>query len=129
MTWEHGVRDGTEAVLIPRAVISTGDLEEYWRFHLAHDHQRLYPGTHSEPDPLAHSKELHPNPFPCTITVPGRASRTSDVRVILRCHSASRLLAKIIPRTAAVHHGRSFRHGSQCRQSKPTAQAQDPVHA
>jgi hypothetical protein len=37
--------DGAEAVLALRAVISTGDFEEYWRFHLAREHQRLYPGT------------------------------------------------------------------------------------
>jgi len=28
-----------------RAVISNGDFEEYWRFHLVRQHQRLYPGT------------------------------------------------------------------------------------
>jgi hypothetical protein len=37
--------DGAEAILTPRAVISNGDFEEYWRFHLAPEHQRLYPGT------------------------------------------------------------------------------------
>jgi len=37
--------DGAEAILTLRAVISNGDLEEYWRFHLACEHQRLYPGT------------------------------------------------------------------------------------
>jgi hypothetical protein len=37
--------DGAEAVLTLRAVISNGDFEEYWRFHLASEHQRLYPGT------------------------------------------------------------------------------------
>ena len=37
--------DGAEAILTLRAVISNGDLEEYWRFHLAREHQRLYPGT------------------------------------------------------------------------------------
>ena len=37
--------DGAEAVLTMRAVISNGDFEEYWRFHLAQEHQRLYPGT------------------------------------------------------------------------------------
>ena len=37
--------DGAEAVLTLRAVISNGDFEEYWRFHLAQAHQRLYPGT------------------------------------------------------------------------------------
>jgi hypothetical protein len=26
-------------------VISNGDFDEYWRFHLAREHQRLYPGT------------------------------------------------------------------------------------
>jgi len=36
--------DGAEAVLTLRAVISNGDFEEYWRFHLEHEHQRLYPG-------------------------------------------------------------------------------------
>ena len=28
-----------------RAVISNGDFEEYWRFHLEREHQRLHPGT------------------------------------------------------------------------------------
>jgi hypothetical protein len=37
--------DGAEAVLTLRAVISNGDFEKYWRFHLAREHQRLYPGT------------------------------------------------------------------------------------
>jgi hypothetical protein len=26
-------------------VISNGDFEEYWRFYLAREHQRLCPGT------------------------------------------------------------------------------------
>jgi hypothetical protein len=37
--------DSAEAILTLRAVISNGDFEEYWRFHLAREHQRLYPGT------------------------------------------------------------------------------------
>ena len=37
--------DGAEAVLTLRAVISIGDFDEYWRFHLAREHQRLYPGA------------------------------------------------------------------------------------
>jgi hypothetical protein len=36
---------GAEAILTLRAVISNGDFEEYWRFHLSREHQRLYPGT------------------------------------------------------------------------------------
>jgi hypothetical protein len=36
--------DGAEAVLTLRAVISNGDFEEYWRFHLKCEHQRFYPG-------------------------------------------------------------------------------------
>jgi hypothetical protein len=35
--------DGAEAVRTLRAVISNGDFEEYWRFHLTREHQRLYP--------------------------------------------------------------------------------------
>ena len=34
--------DGAEAILTLRAVISNGDFEEYWPFHLAREHQRLY---------------------------------------------------------------------------------------
>jgi hypothetical protein len=37
--------DGAEAIFTLRAVISNGDFEEYWRFHLKREHQRLYPGT------------------------------------------------------------------------------------
>lgn len=36
--------DGAEAVLTLRAVISNGDFEQYWRYHLEREHQRLYPG-------------------------------------------------------------------------------------
>jgi hypothetical protein len=36
---------GAEAVLTLRAVISNGDFDDYWRYHLAREHQRLYPGT------------------------------------------------------------------------------------
>jgi hypothetical protein len=36
--------DGAEAVLTLRAAISNGDFDEYWRFHLEREHQRLYPG-------------------------------------------------------------------------------------
>jgi predicted nuclease with TOPRIM domain len=34
-----------EAILTLRAVIANGDFEEYWRYHLAREHQRLYPGA------------------------------------------------------------------------------------
>jgi hypothetical protein len=37
-----------EAVLTLRAVISNGDFEQYWDYHLAREHQRLYPGTKQE---------------------------------------------------------------------------------
>jgi hypothetical protein len=37
--------DGAEAVLTLRAVIANGDFEEYWRYRLDREHQRLYPGT------------------------------------------------------------------------------------
>jgi hypothetical protein len=40
--------DGAEAVLTLRAVISNGDFEDYWRFHVAREHQRLYPGIKQE---------------------------------------------------------------------------------
>ena len=36
---------GAEAVLTLRAVISNGDFDEYWGYHLTREHQRLYPGT------------------------------------------------------------------------------------
>ena len=43
---EHGWGlDGAEAILTLHAMISNGDFEEYWRFHLAREHQRLHPGT------------------------------------------------------------------------------------
>ena len=34
--------DGAEAVLKLRAIVSNGDFEEYWRYHLAHEHQRVH---------------------------------------------------------------------------------------
>ncbi|MGX1915767.1 ISKra4 family transposase [Streptomyces phaeochromogenes] len=35
--------DGAEAVLRLRALITNGDFEDYWNFHAAREHQRLYP--------------------------------------------------------------------------------------
>jgi hypothetical protein len=35
--------DGAEAVLQLRALITNGDFENYWIFHAAREHQRLYP--------------------------------------------------------------------------------------
>lgn len=35
--------DGAEAVLQLRALITNGDFEDYWNFHAAREHQRLYP--------------------------------------------------------------------------------------
>jgi hypothetical protein len=58
--------DGAEAVLTLRAVISNGDFEEYWRFHLACEHQRLYPALtrdntpRSAPDRPAHFRRAAP---------------------------------------------------------------------
>jgi hypothetical protein len=37
--------EGAEAILRLRAVIDNGDFDDYRRFHLACEHQRLYPGT------------------------------------------------------------------------------------
>ncbi|MEU0256530.1 hypothetical protein ABZ299_29540 [Streptomyces sp. NPDC006184] len=34
---------GAKAVLRLRALVSNGDLEAYWRFHVACEHRRLYP--------------------------------------------------------------------------------------
>jgi hypothetical protein len=34
--------DGAEAVLKMRAVVSNRDFEEYWHYHLAHEHQRVH---------------------------------------------------------------------------------------
>ncbi|MGW6202272.1 ISKra4 family transposase [Streptomyces sp. NPDC055089] len=34
---------GAEAVLQLRTLVSNGDLDAYWRFHLAREHERLYP--------------------------------------------------------------------------------------
>jgi hypothetical protein len=36
---------GAEAILTLRAVIANADYNDYWRYHLAREHQRLYPGT------------------------------------------------------------------------------------
>ena len=33
---------GAEAVLKMRAIVSNRDFDEYWRYHLAHEHQRVH---------------------------------------------------------------------------------------
>jgi len=34
--------EGAEAVLKLRALIATGDFENYWRFHLRREHERIH---------------------------------------------------------------------------------------
>jgi hypothetical protein len=34
--------DGAEAVLKMRAIVSNHDFEAYWRYHLAHEHERVH---------------------------------------------------------------------------------------
>ncbi|GGJ53009.1 hypothetical protein GCM10010121_074760 [Streptomyces brasiliensis] len=40
--------DGAEAVLKLRAVTANGDLDTYWKYHVAAEHQRLYPASDQE---------------------------------------------------------------------------------
>ena len=43
--------DGAEAILKMRAVVSNGDFEEYWRYHLAHEHERVHRGRYAAEQP------------------------------------------------------------------------------
>jgi hypothetical protein len=43
--------DGAEAVLKMRAVVSNRDFEEYWRYHLAHEHERVHRGRYAAEQP------------------------------------------------------------------------------
>src|SRR5215831_15260025 len=52
--------DGAEAILTLRAVLSNGDFDDYWRYHLAREHQRLYPGT-TQGQSLSVALPLTPN--------------------------------------------------------------------
>lgn len=38
---------GAEAVLQLRAIVSNGNLDPYWRFHTAREHERLYSNQQS----------------------------------------------------------------------------------
>src|SRR5262249_61706558 len=59
--------DGAEAILTLRAVLSNGDFDDYWRYHLAREHQRLYPGT-TQGQSLSVALPLTPNePHPSAI--------------------------------------------------------------
>jgi hypothetical protein len=61
---------GAEAILTLRAVISNGDFDDYWRYHLAQEHQRLYPGT-TQGRSLRVTLSLTPNePHPSEIGSP-----------------------------------------------------------
>lgn len=60
--------DGAEAVLTLRAVIANGHFDDYWRYHLAREHQRLYPGT-PQSQSLRVALPLTPNePHPSAIS-------------------------------------------------------------
>ena len=40
--------EGAEAILKLRAVIATGDFEDYWRFHLRQEHKRIHGAIYGE---------------------------------------------------------------------------------
>ena len=46
-------RPGAEAVLLLRAVITNGDFETYWKFHLQQDHQRIHTSRYQDQYDLA----------------------------------------------------------------------------
>ena len=56
--------EGAEAILKLRALIATGDFEDYWRFHLRREHERIhharYRDSHSSQRNQLTSKEPHP---------------------------------------------------------------------
>ena len=61
--------DGAEAILTLRALISNGDFDQYWRYHLTQEHQRLYPGT-TQVRSLRVTLSLTPNePHPSALWV------------------------------------------------------------
>ena len=43
--------EGAEAVL--RALIATGDFEDYWRFHLRREHERIHHAKYRDSHVLA----------------------------------------------------------------------------
>ena len=45
--------DGAEAILKLRALISNGDFDQYWRFHLRQEHKRIHNARHREDLTLA----------------------------------------------------------------------------
>jgi hypothetical protein len=69
--------DGAEAILTLRAVISNGDFDDYWGYHLAQEHQRLYPGT-TQGQSLRVTLSLTPNE-PHTSSMAATAARMASI--------------------------------------------------
>ena len=40
--------EGAEAILKLRALIATGDFDDYWRFHLRREHERIHRAIYRE---------------------------------------------------------------------------------
>ncbi|MBN1607034.1 MAG: ISKra4 family transposase [Polyangiaceae bacterium] len=54
---------GAEAVLRLRALVTNGDFDEYWRFHLSQEHERNHRARYAQrtiPDPLSHASANRP---------------------------------------------------------------------
>ena len=45
--------EGAEAILKLRAITATGDFDDYWRFHLRHEHKRIHRAIYREDLTLA----------------------------------------------------------------------------
>jgi hypothetical protein len=84
--------DGAEAVLTLRAVIANGHFDDYWRYHLAREHQRLYPGTAQGPYTLG-ACPLTPNePHPSAILVSAARNASNVGRFGPPCHTNSSVM-------------------------------------
>jgi hypothetical protein len=47
--------DGAEAALKMRAIVSNGDFQQYWHYHLAHEHERVHRSRYAAEQPVNHA--------------------------------------------------------------------------
>ena len=64
--------EGAEAILKLRALIANGDFEDYWRFHLRREHERI------------HHARYRDRPHPRSVTSSPQKSRTQPVQRVYR---------------------------------------------
>ena len=72
--------EGAEAILKLRALIASGDFEDYWRYHLRREHERIHHAKYREASSSQRNQLTSKEPHPSSFATPVRLARPATAR-------------------------------------------------